>query len=409
MAKEGNYYSDENIATKFDIIVDGVSTDLMEEITVREVVLGESLLTPGLQTFVKVHSFLHTGVYKNYDEFKGKTINIDIERKVLAAKDTRQRRSYRPNMEVSQTIYRIDNRKLINNQNEEFTIRACDDSQLNDLETLVSKSWKCATPSSIAAYVLRTCAGVRRLDIEPSNFPSDYTADNIHPFQVVNQQANRAVYGADDPSFVHYMTYDNLGTHHFRSLKSLSSQEPMIEYTYDETSNSYKNVDGIMTYSFPCDFDLMSDILNGIDRDGRDINSALLFNPWNKSFSLLGSQITGCGIGAGVIKNAITNMNSARNQGMCPDYTNVYILKRQSRMALLDKDKVALRLTVPFNTELHAGKVIRIKLYNKETGFTLYGSGDYLIVSMFHQILAGGLGTTTMECVSRTAGRKGIV
>lgn len=408
MATEGDSFNDEQYSTHYDIEVEDVPSSLMEEITVREIILGESLLTPGLQTSVKVHSFLHTEAYKNLDLFKNKKINIRINRPILAV-PSGANRTFNENMTVRQNIYRIDSRKLINNQTEEFIIRACDPTQLNDLETLVSKTWKCTTPSDIVSYVLRTCAGVKRLDIEPSNYARDYGADNIHPFQVVNQQASYAVHGTDDPSFVHYMTFDNGGTHHFRSLKDLSSKKPMIVYGYDETSNSYKNVDGIMTYSFPCDFDLMSDILNGLDRDGNNINSIMLFNPWMKSYSLLGSQITGCGIGAGVIKHAISNMNSSKNQDMCPDYGSVFLLKRQARMSLLEREKTALRLTVPFNTDLHAGRVIQVNLYNKETRGVLYGSGDYLIVSMFHQILDGGLGTTTMECVSRTAGQKGIV
>lgn len=405
MATEGDYYSDENISTKLQIYVDGVPDSLMEEITAREVILGESLLTPGLQTSVKVHSSLSVTPNKNFDLFKNKTIKIGIERKVLRTE------GFRPNMTVNQLIYRLDNRKLLNNQTEEFVLRACDPTQINDLETLVSKTWKCTSPSSIAAYVLRTCAGASQLDIESSNYPRDYAADNIHPFQVVNQQASYAVAGTDDPSFLHYMTFGNNGggIHHFRSLKSLSSQRPMMTYVYDETSNAYKNVDAIMTYSFPCDFDLMADVLNGVDRNGNDINSVMLFNPWMKSFSLLGSQVTGCGLGAGVIKSAITNMNSAKGQDMCPDYSNVFLLKRQARMSLLERDKIALRLTVPFNTDLHAGRVIQIKLYNKDNRELLYGSGSYLIVSMFHQILDGGLGTTTMECVSKTAGQRGIV
>lgn len=397
--------SDDEARTNFDIRVDGVPSSVMEEVSVREIILGESLLTPGLQTSVKVHSFLHTDVAKNFDLFKNKNITINIDRPILRNN---------PKMIVNQRIYRIDNRKLINNQNEQFIIRACDPTQLYDLEALVSKTWKCTTPSDVVSHVLTNCAGVQYLDLEGSNFPRDYSADNIHPFQVVNQQANYAIAGADDPSFVHYMTYglNGEGIHHFRSLSSLSSQSPISSYTYDETSNSYKNVNGIMTYSFPCDFDLMSDILNGIDANGNDINSGIFFNPWMKSFSLFGTQVTGCGIGAGMIKNAITNMNSATGQDMCPDYSSIYLLKRQGRMALLEKDKVALRLTVPFNTNLHAGQVINIRLYNKNdrTGQTLlYGSGNYLISSMFHQIFIGGLATTTMECVSQTAGQRGIV
>lgn len=403
-------FNDDESGTYFGVRVNGMPPNTMEEVTIREVVLGESLLTPGLQTSIKLHSFLHTDVLKNFDNFKNKDVEIHINRKILSRRDS-SGRSYAPDMFVNQRIYRLDNRKLINNQTEEFTLRACDPTQLQDLETLVSKTWKCTTPSTIAGYVLRTCAGVRHLEIEPSNYPRDYSADNIHPFQVVNQQASYAVNGSDDPSFLHYMTFglNREGIHNFKSLKNLSAQNPVISYSYDESSNSYKNVDGIMTYSFPCDFDLMSDILNGIDSNGNDINSAILFNPWMKSFSLMGTQTTGCGLGAGVIKSAITNMNSAKGQDMCPDYSNVFLLKRQARMALLNRDKIALRLTVPFNTVLHAGKVIELNLYNKASSNKLYGSGKYLIVSMFHQLLEGGLGTTTMECVSQTAGQRGIV
>jgi hypothetical protein len=407
MANEYDPYNanDDEARTNFEISIDGVDDSVMQEVSVREVILGESLLTPGLQTFIKVHSFMHTDIAKNFDMFKNKNISIRINRPILPAN---------PNMLVNQRIYRIDNRKLINNQNEQFIIRACDPTQLYDLEALVSKTWKCTTPSEVVAHVLTNCVGVQYLDLESSNFPRDYSADNIHPFQVVNQQANYAIAGADDPSFVHYMTYglNGEGIHHFRSLSSLSSQSPINSYSYDESSNAYKNVNGIMTYSFPCDFDLMSDILNGIDANGNDINSGIFFNPWMKSFSLFGTQVTGCGIGAGMIKNAITNMNSAAGQDMCPDYSSIYLLKRQGRMVLLEKDKVALRLTVPFNTNLHAGKVINIRLYNKsdKSGQTLlYGSGNYLISSMFHQLLIGGLATTTMECVSQTAGQRGIV
>ena len=76
-------------------------------------------------------------------------------------------------------------------------------------------------------------------------------------------------------------------------------------------------------------------------------------------------------------------------------------------MALLEKDKIALRLTVPWNTIYNVGKVIRIKLYNAEVGTKgfNYGSGDYLITSLIHNIKSGGYSTITMDCVSKTVGQ----
>jgi hypothetical protein len=326
-----------------------------------------------------------------------------------------------PTFEINQTVYRIDNRKLINNNTEEFVIHACDQSQLEDAAKLVSKSWKCAMPSDIVRYALGGCAGVKNLDIEESDPARDYIAENIHPFQVVSQQANYALAEDNDPSFLHYMTYldrnTNGGVHHFRSLKSLSEQDVKYRYRYNEGSDAYANPMSVLTYSFPCDFDLLSDILNGIDADGKNVNSIMLINMLSKTFSLLsGSESegsdAGCGNGAAVMKAAISNQNSAKDQDSCPDYAKEYLLKRQARMGLLERDKITLRMTVPYNPNLHAGNIIQLDLMNREAakvGMSVknYGSGRYMILHMFHRITQGGYSTTEIDCVSQTVGQKG--
>ena len=401
----GNY---SDIFTDMKITVGVGGSSVLTELTPVEVILGESLLTPGLQTSVRVHSYIHTLPIKNLDDYKGKNVFIELDRPI------NQRFGYPRKMEVSQVVYRMDNRKLINNNTEEYTIHACDQTLLNDAEALVSNLWKCTTPSAVVRQVLSSCAGARNLDIESSDPARDYMAENIHPFQVVAQQANVSLADGNDPSFLHYMTYRNFGTHHFRSLKSLSKQSPVLTCTYAETgtTSGHAHPESIMTYSFPCDFDLLSDILNGIGPNGADISSFAAFNPKMKMFNLFGSQVIGCGVGSAVLKAAMSNMGSAQQQNACPDYSQFYLLKRQARMGLLEQDKIALRLTVPFNPILHVGNIVRVNLYNKETpGRTLvpnYGSGDYLILSMTHNIKQGGFGTTVMDCVSQTVGQ-GVV
>lgn len=378
----------------------------LQDFTVKEIMLGESLLTPGLQTSIKVHSYLHNVPNKDFDLFKGSSVGIELERKVL------ENYGIQSKMDINQVVYRLDSRRLINNQTEEFMIRACDQTLLNDAETLVSKSWKCKTPSQITEFVLRSCVGAERIDVEDSGPDRDYIAENIHPFQVINQQTNYALTkDGYDPSFVHYMTYQNLGTHHFRSIKSLAAQSPTMKYYYNDTGAVYPSPSSIMTYSFPCDFDLLSDVLNGIDTSGRPLTSVALFDPNLKQFSLMGNNDFGCGLGAGVFRYAISNQNSAKNTDACPDYAKEYLRLRQARMGLLEKDKIALRLTVPFNPQLNVGKTIEVNLYNKElvadgalAEANLYGSGKYLILHMYHHILEGGFSTTTMDCVASTVG-----
>jgi hypothetical protein len=85
-------------------------------------------------------------------------------------------------------------------------------------------------------------------------------------------------------------------------------------------------------------------------------------------------------------------------------------------MNLLEQDKISLRLTVPWNPALNAGKTIEIKLQNRpkttandNRSEPNYGSGKYLISSLIHNIKSGGFSTTTMDCISQTAASNGVI
>ena len=165
-----------------------------------------------------------------------------------------------------------------------------------------------------------------------------------------------------------------------------------------------------MTYEFPCDFDLVSDVLNGLGPNGQNINTAFTTNILKSMFNMFGSKTVGCGIGSGNPKLLPTNNGSASQQNTCPDNAKLYLNKRQARMALLEQDKIAFRCTIPFNPALNAGKVINVFLKNR-TNPTVpnYGSGSYLITAMKHNIKYGGFATTQLDCVSVTAGLRGEV
>jgi hypothetical protein len=389
-----------------DVTIPGVSSSLMDQMTPVEVLLTESLLTPGLQTSVKVHSYFHNLPIKDLNQFSGERVRINIQRPIL------ERWGLPLEMDVDNVIYRLSDRKLLNENTEEFILHACHRTLLDDAATLVSKMWKCTTPSSVTAEVLRSCAGAGPTDIEDSEPARDYMAENIHPFQVVQQQATAALAGGNDPSFIHFMTYRNLGTHHFRSLQSLSRGSPQMVYYYEENGaagGGYANPFGLMTHQFPCDFDLLSDILNGIDETGADINTLLTFNPLMRMANQFGSKTLGCGLGSGNPKISASAAGSEMQQNMCPDYSQIYIQKRQARMGMLEQDKIALRITVPWVSHLHAGDIIRLELRNKkDPNFLNFGSGDYMIHSITHNIKWRGFSTLTIDCVAETVGR-GIV
>lgn len=383
-----------------------VSDTLLNQMSLKEIILGESLLTPGLQTSVVVNSYFQDLPIKNLDEFKNTPVIIELERPILEAFDLPTK------MTVSQIVYRMDNRRRLNNNVEEFTLRICDQTLFNDARSLVSDHWHCKTPSFVTEHVLRQCAGVKNLEVEKSMPARDYIAENIHPFQVVAQQAQVALANGNDPSFVHYMTYENLGTHHFKSLYTLTKQSPIIALKFAETyaNEGHKDPYNMITYSFPCDFDVLSDLLNGIDEKGKNISTGFTFNPLMKQYNMFGRGNGGCGIGQGIPKIAMSNEGSSNNQNACPDYAKTYLQLRQARMSLLEQDKIAIRITVPWAPIYHAGKIVMVEINNKNDPTKLnYGSGLYLIVSMTHNIKLGGFSTTTLDCVSKTVGDGGIL
>lgn len=394
--------------SRFDLVqvgnfdVGGCDNELRGTV-VKEIVLAESLTTPALQTSVTLQSQIYQPPGKFLGNFKNKNISFDL----------RYQSGYGGDFSVNQKVYRMDNRDLmpINvGQTQEFTLHACDQTLLNDAKALVSKSWKCTPPSDIVNYVLKSCVGADKVDVEKCGPARDYIAENIHPFQVINQQSNVALADNQDPSFVHYMTYDGLnsvGIHHFRSLKTMIKGQPSYTFKHSETGpageGKYQNKLAAISHSFPCDFDLLSDILNGIDENGQNMNSLSTVNPANKAFSLLGNKTQGCGIGGFNYKSSTTNYGTAQQQNSCNTDVEHHLLLRQARMSLLERDKVALRMVVPWNPGLHVGMVIALEWKDKQNGQPVYGYGNYLIASMMHTIKLGGFSTTTIDCVAQTA------
>lgn len=393
------------------------SLQIKDGITTKEVILGESILNPSVQTAVTFTRYIY-GKEQNLDQIKGRELNLTINSPLTQGMVP---------LRVNNIVYRLDNRRLVSQSPsalEEFTIHACDKTLLGDAKHLMSKSWQCATPDKIVKDALQ-CVGADGVsmgsNIQPAQPERDYIAENIHPFRVIAQQANAALDG-EDPSFVHYMTYGLGGTgdHHFTSLKKLISQQKKMSFYYSELGESYSDNESkgpanpypIMV-SFPCDFDYLTDVLNGVDENGKNINTGSFFNLMNMGFNFLGiggaagmpAAIPG-GMGNGCFeggnfKQSWTNKGGAHDDYGCQTDVEKYLLKRQARMAILDRDKVAMRMVTTWNPYLHVGDIIELTWENKYNGGSVYGTGQYLITEIMHKIQLGGYSTTTMDCVSK--------
>lgn len=401
--------------------VAGIDGNVLDEITVTEVNMTESLMTPGLQTSITVQSKTNTARVKNLNEFYNRDVTISLKRPIISVlygdKTRPDGAAYVDGMTATQRIYRLSKREQTNYEVEEFTLDACDPSLLSDAKTYVTKSWKCSTPDKIVGDILRDCIGATSVDIEGDVGPrKNYFSVGLHPFQAITQQEEMALAGNKlDPSFVHFMTYqtsrsENVPTHNFKSLTKMAKSPEVFEFYYSgkaATPLNYAMPHDIMTYTFPCDFDVLSDILNGVDETGVALSQIHMINPDFSSigvFSTVPGMVptsTKCGMPPWF---GLTNLGSASDD--CQDIASEkYLPRRKARMGLLEQDKIALRMIVPWNPNLNVGRVIYVKFPNSnpdakdDADKYNFGTGRYLIANLTHNIRLGGFGTTTVECV----------
>ena len=383
----------------------------LEDVTVKEVIVGESLLNPSAHAVVTLQSAMYFRP-TNWNAFRCQPIRINI-------KDNRQGSSRK--MTINQHIYRCENRHFtVSNSGsvEELTLHSIDESILKDAETIMEKSWKCSTPSAVVSEAMDKM-GVTQFTMNSSTGPArPYVAESIHPLQVIQQQANVALYNGDDPSFLHFMTIDGdsgLNVHKFLPLTQLMNEgnAPYDIYAADtgitgSTGFSEQSEYDIaartaVTFNFPCDYDVLSDLLNGVNCNGVNMNDVRTFNLSSGSTS----SVSGIMSQATNIIKSLTMAGTAQQQNSCETNVEKYGYRRQARMGMLERDKIALRITIPWTPSLHVGQQIRFHWYNRyDQSYQQYGSGRYLILHMTHNIQYGGYAVTNLDCIANTFGTR---
>lgn len=413
--------------TGLAVVVDGLSADLTNQLTISEVSLTESLSLPGLVSTIIVQSATNTDrqnqvttaesqtPIKNLDEYYGKKAGIVADRPIIRDLygDT-----LKSTFTTSQTIYRLSNRVKVNYNIEQFQLDLCDTSLLYDAKQYISKSWKNVTPDEIVRDVLAPFPNMN-LEIEKVKPKQDYISNFLHPFQIVNQMADLSLSDVNtlDPSLVHFMTYQTIKgedhpTHNYRSLTAMAKQEPVFNFAYsakDTQDLNYSLPSDIMTYSFPLDFDLLSDLLNGVDETGKSFVQMNVLNTLSNKISTFGPLFGPVASLFSVLGESpwleATNLGTEDIQNSAPMASEQIKILRRARMGLIEQSNLALRFTIPFAPFLNAGRTVTVHFSNTQNGTPLYGTGKYLIVNMTHNIKLGGMGTTTLECVSDSVSR----
>jgi hypothetical protein len=203
--------------------------------------------------------------------------------------------------------------------------------------------------------------------------------------------------------------------HNFRALGELMKSNRTIHQIYAADtavtggvgmSDAYAGGAGLnkaITFKFPCDYDVLADILNGINCDGVNLNDVRTTNFASADFASVAGAIS---TGANILKS-ITTKGTSQQQNSCETHVEKYLLRRQARMALLEKDKIALRITVPWSPWIHVGHQIYFHWNNRYDPYhEQYGSGKYLVLHLTHNIQYGGYAVTTLDCIANTFGSK---
>lgn len=383
--------------------VGGIKYDAM---STKEIVIGESLLNPSVMVSVTFQSLVYGPFTKNFMDLKDKSLNFQLfdglNNFMNVGGDGKLK------------VFRLDNRHMMPaniGKTEEFSIHACHETVLTDAKKLMSKSWKCTTPDQVVRDALKCIESSGNDDIGGAEPARDYIAENIHPFQVIQQQCNVAL-DQGDPSFVHYMTFNTqsgAGIHHFKSLKSMISgaNKALFKFVVNEEHklnyNDPKRREKVISFEFPCMFDYLTDLLNGVDQNGMNFNAVTTWNPVSMEafFKAAGGGQQNPCIDAANMKQSITNKGSSQQDYGCETDVESHLLLRQARMALLDRDKIAFRFTTYWRPDLHAGDKINF-LWIDTDGSSMPESQQYVITSLTHKIQLGGFATSTFDCIKTT-------
>ena len=110
------------------------------------------------------------------------------------------------------------------------------------------------------------------------------------------------------------------------------------------------------------------------------------------------------GFGGALNSGAWSNLNNFEKPGSKTareSQVENYLHKRVEPITLLHREKIDLKMVVPFNPEAHVGQLldvtfesIRFPAANKD-----FGTGIYLVAHMTHNIKVGAYSTTTFELI----------
>lgn len=398
---------------------------MFSELSVTNVYVHESILSPTVQISVTFVDSVH--LIKNFLQYKiakGEMPNLSMTViNPMFNIEGRGPHGVTRDAELpinNFQVYRMDSRRPLNYHMEQFTLHICSPSIIKNQIYRMSDFYKMKELSKVVEDAMDS-VGIKKnvRSIEKTDIHRDYISNNQHPFQVIAEITDMAMKD-NHAQYLHYMTTEEVqGKHYFISLKKLLNNaekkgfKPDFNYEYSEKgANETFTINDIMTYEFPCDFDTLLDLSGGIIHNKEDHKnhkpSMVSINPFDGGIFMVDGKIHGDkklrGFGGALNAGAWSNKNNFEAPGLTsrPSGVEKYLHKRTENITFLHRERIDLKIVVPFNPRLHVGNLIDVSFYSKrEKGSKNkdYGSGIYLVCHMTHDVKVGNYGTTILECI----------
>lgn len=410
-------------ASDYPPVTSGVADDIkfsfddefFSELSLVDVMVFESILSPDPQITMTLHDA--NQITKNMIDWKlkdDKPIKLKEMKLVnpFADYNTRQDGMGAQNVKditiKDQIVYRVDQGKLVNYYTEEFKVHICSPLTIENMKTRISKFYPKNDISKVVEDALKSVcekSGIK-FDVESTEMKRDYISNNMHPYQIVSEIVDMATKNGWT-NYFHFATFeDKKGKHYVKSLKKLIEGSSKITYRYEHkgVGDALTKFDNILSYEFPSFFDTLLDLSHGIiDDENLEIEPSMVsLNPFTSTFYIVDGDSNGNQgkpIGGTLNSGAWSNHSTMYD---VPNHCEKYLHTRTGPLAFENKNRPDIKIIVPFNPELHAGEVIKIELdmilegnkYKKN-----YGTGDYLVSTLTHNIKTGSYGVTVIEAI----------
>jgi hypothetical protein len=162
-------------------------------------------------------------------------------------------------------IFNILDRKRVSNAAQTYRLMFCSEELFLASQYSQSKAFKGKLISDVVKDLALNTLKIPkdRLEIEATAGVTDMMVPYMRPFEAINKMARKSLTQTDHPSFMFYETL--LEGFKFKSIETLFKQQPVAEYSYNQSKIDSSIIDpfSIVSYIVHRNFDTLSDTQSG--------------------------------------------------------------------------------------------------------------------------------------------------